>query len=451
MFAVFQDRAFLKKLVGVALPLVLQSAVNMIVNLIDTVMVGTMGDIALSAVNIGMQFPYLAMTVGNGIANAALIIATQAWGNNKPEKVKNMLAFVIKLCILIGIVFFLLAFLFPTQILNIYTNDAGIIRDGAIYLRILSFSMLFQAMSHGIVSILRTCGVNRLGFYASLAACLANVFFNWVFIFGNLGAPAMGLSGAALGTIMARVTEFIIVTIYMFKENRLGFRIPDMRLRLESLMRNDFVKLGTPSLISEVTGNLNVSAAAMITGRVSSYYIAANSIIHNAWTISSMFMFGIAMGGSVIIGHEIGAKHFERAREYSRYFIHIAILVGIVAGILTVVIAPYIISFFNVSDQTRAVAHELSYAAAIGVFFNGIQIILTKGVLRGGGQARAVTKVDLLSCWFVNIPAGILVALILKADPFWIYLSLRIDYLIKTIWSYRKITRTDWILRMNVD
>lgn len=448
---VFQDREFLKKLVGVALPLGLQSAVNMIVNLIDTIMVGTMGDIALSAVNIGMQFPYLAMTVGMGISNAALIIAAQAWGNNKPEKVKKIMAFVIKICIVIGIVFFLLSFLFPSQILNIYTDEANIINDGAIYLRILSFSILMQAVSHGIITILRTCGVNQLGFYASFAACLANVFFNWIFIFGNLGAPAMGLAGAALGTVMARITEFLIAFIYMLHDNKLGFRIPDIRLVMEPLMRNDLIKLGTPSLISEVTGNLNVSAAAMITGRVSAYYIAANSIIHNAWTLSSLFLFGIAMGGSVIIGHEIGAKHFDRAKEYSRYFIMIAFVIGIVSAVLTVAIAPFIINFFNVSEQTRAVAYELSFAAAIGILFNAFQIILTKGVLRGGGQAKAVTKVDLLSCWLVNIPAGILVALVLKADPFWIYLSLRIDYLIKTIWSYWKITKTNWILRMNVD
>ena len=451
MKKLFGDREFLKKMILIALPIGLQSVVNLLVNLIDTVMVGTLGDIALSSVNISSQFPYLYMTAIMGVSNAGLIIASQAFGNGRKDMVKQMMSFCMRICICANIVFFLLTFFFPSQIISIYTDNAGIIETGAIYLKILSVTMLFQSFSQTAMLLLRSVGVNRLGFTSSLFACAANVFFNWVFIFGNLGMPALGVSGAAVGTVMARVVEMIVVAIALFRDENLGWRLSDLTLKADEAMKKDFIRIGTPSIISEVTGNLNVSAAAMITGRVSEYYIAANSIVHNIWTISSLFMFGVAMGANVMIGHVIGARKMDTANQYADWFINIAAVIGVCGVILTQLIAPLITSFFNVSPQARATAAELTDAASIAVFFLAMQIVLTKGILRGGGQAAAVTRVDLLSCWLINIPAGFLVALVFRLDPFWIYLSLRIDYLIKTVWGIWKVKKTDWIIRLNID
>ena len=451
MKRLFGDREFLTRLVLIALPIGLQTVVNLLVSLIDTIMVGTLGDIALSSVNISSQFPYLYMTVIMGIANAGLIIAAQAYGSGRPDKVRAILSFCLRLGILVDAVFFLLSFFFPAAIISIYTDNAEIIRTGAVYLKILSVIMLFQSFSLTCVLILRSAGFNRLGFVSSLFACAANVFFNWVFIFGNLGAPRMGVAGAAVGTVIARIVETAVVAAVVLTDNKLGWRLTDIMLKIGGGMRSDFIRIGTPSIISEVTGNLNVSAAAMITGRVSEYYIAANSIVHNIWTISSLFMFGVAMGANVMIGHVIGANENETAKEYAGWFIRIAAVIGIFGSALTLLISPLITSFFNVSDMAKATAGELTWAASIAVFFLAMQMVLTKGVLRGGGQAAAVTRVDLLSCWLVNIPAGFIVALVLRLNPFWIYLSLRIDYLIKTVWGIRKIKKTDWIIRLSVD
>ncbi len=451
MNRLFGDREFLKKLAAIALPLGLQSAINMVVHLIDSVMIGSLGDTALSAVNIGGQFPYLYMTCFMGLGTAASVIASQAWGNKRPDKVKDMMSLILKICIPLNIVFFLLAFLLPSQIISIYTNSENIIENGAVFLKILSFSCLIQSFSQSVVYLLRPCGVNNLGFISTTFACLCNIFFNWIFIFGNLGVPAMGIAGAAIGTVLARIAEFLVVFGYMLKDEKLGFRMEDLNRMPEKEMLADFRKLAIPSTISEVTGNLNVSAAAMITGRVSEYYIAANSIVHNMWTISSLFMFGIAMGAGVMIGHEIGANRQDKTEEYAKYFINIAVVVGVFGAVMTLVLAPFITSLFNVSEGTIATVNQLKYAASIAVFFNAMQIIMNKGILRGAGQAAAVTKVDLTSCWLVNIPVGFLVALVLHMPPFFIYLSLRCDYLIKTIWAFWKLGRGNWIIRMNVD
>lgn len=145
MERLFGDREFLKKLIVIAIPIGLQSVVNILVNLIDTVMVGTLGDIALSAVNISGQFPYLYMTAGMGLANAGLIIASQAWGNQRPDKVKDIIAHCLRLCAMVNIVFFLLAFFIPREITMIYTDNASIIDTASVYLRILSVCFLFQS------------------------------------------------------------------------------------------------------------------------------------------------------------------------------------------------------------------------------------------------------------------------------------------------------------------
>ena len=451
MKKLFGDAEFIKKLILIALPIGLQTMVNMFVNLIDTIMVGRLGDIALSSVNISSQFPFLYVMGMMGLCNGGMILAAQAWGNKRKDIVKAMTAYLFRLCGIANIVFFLLAFLIPGPIISIYTNNAGIIETGTVYLRMLSWCFLFQSFPLLFVTLLRSIGEANLGFVSSVYACLANVFFNWVFIFGNLGFPAMGVLGAAVGTVMARVTELIVVLVFLIRDKKLQFRPKDLLLKLEKPVKQDFYRIGLPSLVSELTGNLNVSAAAMITGRVSEYYIAANSIVHNIWTISSLFLFGIATGANVIIGHMIGAKEIDKAKEASGYIMNMAILIGLGGAVLIHVLAPLIISFFNVSEMTVMTAQKLKNAASVIMLFMSLQMILTKGVLRGGGQAAAVTRVDLISCWLVNIPVGYFVALVLKADPFWIYLSLRCDYFIKSVWGIWKIRKTDWIIRLNVD
>ena len=310
-----RENGFYRKLIAIALPVGLQSAVNMIVNLIDTVMVGTLGDTALSAVNLSSQFPYLYMTVFMGLGNAAMVIASQAWGNSRPDKVKEVLVFVLKISVPVSVLFFLAAFLFPSPILYIYTNETQIVEMGQIYLKLLSLTFLLQAFTMTIVTVLRSAGVNRLGFYTSTLACLVNMAGNWVLIFGRFGLPAMGLAGAAVATVIARIVEFAVVVWYLFHNDRLPFSVSDFSIRGSRQMIADLKKIGTPSVISEVTQNLNVSAAAMITGRVSAYYIAANTIVHNIWTISSLFLFGLSMGASVMIGHEIGAGALSGQRN----------------------------------------------------------------------------------------------------------------------------------------
>ena len=446
-----KEKGFYGKLIAIALPVGLQSAVNMIVNLIDTVMVGRLGDTALSSVNLSSQFPFLYMTVFMGLSNAAMVIASQAWGNRRPDKVKEVLAFLLRISIPVNIVFFLAAYFFPSFILSIYTNEAEIIAQGQYYLKVLSLTFLIQSFTQSIVTVLRSAGVNRLGFYTSTIACLVNMAGNWILIFGNLGAPALGLRGAACATVFARIVEFLIVGYYLFHNEKLPFAFEDLGIKGTASMVSDMKKQGTPSVISEVTQNLNVSAAAMITGRVSAYYIAANTIVHNIWMISSLFLFGFSMGASVMIGHEIGAGAFDKAEEYARRLIRIALVIAAAAAVLVQVLAPWITSMFAVSEETLVIAAKLKNAASIAVFFLALQNIVCKGILRGGGQAAAVTKVDLLTCWLVNIPVGFVTALVLHADPFFIYLSLRIDYLLKTIWGLWRIGKGNWILRMHVD
>lgn len=451
MKKLFGDRDFLRELFSIALPLAMQSVITMVVNMIDSIMIGSLGDIALSSVTISGQFPWLCMTASMGISNAGLIIASQAWGNNRPDKVKSMIAFCLRCSIVVGIVAFLLSYTFPGQIISIYSNDPGIIAAGTVYLKIMSTACLLQSVSLVLVTMLRSAGLNKLGMYSSMVACFVNMAMNYVLIFGHFGFPAMGVKGAAVATVISRICEFAVIIFVLLRDELLHFRLPDLFLKTEKGQRQDFFRIGTPTIISEMTATLNVSAAAMITGRVSSYYIAANSVVHSIWTISSLFMFGIGVGASVIIGHAVGAGNNEKAEEYSHYLIHIAIAIGITGAILTQVLAPVITSFYNVSPEAIATAGQLKYAASIAVFFLAIQQVTNKGILRGAGQASVVTKVDLSTAWLVNIPVGYLVALVLHLPPFWIYLSLRLDYMIKSLWGLNRLKKGNWIVRLNVD
>ena len=231
MKRIFGSREFILELISIAFPLAMQSVVSMVVNMIDSIMIGSLGDIALSGVNISSQFPFLGMTTAMGISNAGLIIASQAWGNKKPDQVKSMVAFCLRLSFIISLFFFAAAMMFPSFIISIYSNDASIIRDGAVYLRIISLTLPLMCVSTVLCTMVRSAGLNKLGLQASLTACIINMIFNWILIFGHLGFAPMGLKGAAIATVIARVCEIIVVFTVVLRDKKLGLRVKDIFLK----------------------------------------------------------------------------------------------------------------------------------------------------------------------------------------------------------------------------
>ena len=441
-----ETRQFIHDVLTLAIPVGFQSLINNLVNMIDGIMIGQLGEACISAVSVSGTFLWLADTFIMGISGGAAIIMAQDYGKGEMKRIKRLFSFVLILASCVALVFFTLMTLFPAQILRIYSSMPTIIAPGVSYMKYLRFSMALNMVSMSIVAMLRSVRSVKLGLYNSMFSCVSNVFFNWVFIFGNLGAPAMGVAGAALGTLIARMIEFVVSLTYLFVfEKNLKFRIQDFDPRLDLSFLKQYAVISVPLLAIDVLNNFSSSVQTMITGRINEYYLSANSIVHNSWMLPSLFLGGIGMAAGVMIGNAIGRKDFEKAKSDSVRFIYAALIFGAFAGAMVQVIRPILSSFYNVLPETLLLAKQMGYAASISVFFQSIARILCNGVIKAGDMTQKILKIDVISTWLIAIPLGYISAFVLHLPAAFLYLILRSSNIVKAFWAFARIKKQDWI------
>ena len=273
------------------LPVSLHYAVNQLVTIIDNVMIGSLGDASVSAISVCGTYNWLNMTFTMALSSGVTVIISKLWGAGKKESLKKIMSAVFLVNTLICLAFFLITSLFPVQILQIYSNVESIIEPGVTYLNIVRFATFLNGVTMLMLGLLQAVHNVGIGLYVSLLSCFFNIFFNYALIFGKLGFEPMGITGAALATLITRAVEFVICVVYIFFiEKELKFRPGDFDPRINSRQVAELTAIPVPIMLIEVQSNLASSVQTIIAGHISEYYISANSIVHMSWMLTNLFM-----------------------------------------------------------------------------------------------------------------------------------------------------------------
>ena len=345
-----------------------------------------------------------------------------------------------------ALLFSLLAFTFPRQILSIYTKDPEVIVSGARYLRILAFAFLFHGLNLTTIIVLRTARIVRIGLLASLVAFLVKLFFNWVLIFGNLGAPRLEIAGAAITTVIARICEFSVTFGYLlWFDERLKVKITDFFRRIDLHIVKQFIHMAVPVIVSDGLLTLGNNALAMIMGRMGTAMVAAHAITNVTMQLSTVATQGLSSTSSVMTSNTVGREEYDKAQAQGYTFLTLSVFIGIFAGIFILVTKPFVLSLYNVTAETRAVASQLLSVMALIVLFQCVQSVMTKGVLRGGGDTKFLMLADALFLWVASIPLGYLTGLVWNMPPYIVYFCLYIDFAIKSFWCIFRLRSRKWI------
>ena len=237
-----KDKEFYKKLLYLSLPIVLQSMIMIGVNMMDTIMLGKYGEIQLSGSSLANDYINIFQILCMGMGCGAAVLTAQYWGGNDKESIKDTIAIMLKCNIIVAIGFTLSIIFLAPQIMSIYTPDASVIEKGIIYFYWSTPTFILTGLSMTMTQILRSVGLVNIPLRVSFCSFFVNIFFNWVFIFGKLGAPEMQIAGAALGTVITRLFEATMICGYAFiVDKRIGIRIKDI-LRHSTLVLNKFIK-----------------------------------------------------------------------------------------------------------------------------------------------------------------------------------------------------------------
>jgi putative MATE family efflux protein len=443
---IVKDRAFYKKTLLILIPVVLQSCINQGVNMMDTIMVGQLGEVAISASSLANQFYSIFNFLCMGISAAGLVLASQYYGGKDIPTVHRVFDLVTQIVAISGAFFAVITFLVPEQIMSIYIDDPEVIRVGAGYLRVTALVYLPHGISLVITNVIRAAGNAKLGLYVSIASFIINIGANYTFIFGKLGFAPMGVTGAAWGTLCARVVEFAVCAVYLFQiDKKLRYRPSGLVKAPTRALLGEFRRLGMPAVISDTILALAASMISIILGHMGTEIVSAYAIVTVVDRMCTVAIMGIASAASVVIGQTVGEGAFERAQKEGTTFLTLSAGVGLIASILVLLLGEWSISLYDIEASTVAITTSMMQASAIIVFFQAIQSAMGKGILRGGGDTRFLMLADILFQWCASIPLGYLVGIVLKWPPFIVLIALRIDYIIKAFWLISRLLSGKWI------
>ena len=440
-----RDKRFYRLLFSIALPIAVQNLITFMVSMVDTLMVGALGEIQLSAVSIANNLFFVLTILMFGLAGGSNIMISQYWGKGNVKTIHKILAIMYRVCLLITGIFIFIAVFLPKYFMGIFTTDKAVIEFGASYLRIVCIGYLFYSITNCTIMMLRSVKTVSISIIVYTASLVVNSILNWIFIFGNLGAPELGIRGAAIATVCARITEFSIVLVFMFiYERKIGLKIEHL-LKLDKEILKDYVGLCTPVLCNELLWAIGASMISVIVGRMGTEVVAANSINGVAHQFVTVFIFGMSNATAVIIGNTIGEGKKEKAKEYAYSIGIFSVVMGCISGLMILLIKPFVVNFYNVSYSTKLIAMEIMTVTSGIIVFQSLASNFMMGVLRGGGDAKFVLINDLIFMWLVAIPGGFFVAFVLELPVALVFLVIKCDEILKSLTSVYRVISGKWV------
>ena len=440
-----KDKKFYTSLILLALPIALQNLITFSVGLADSIMVGSLGDSAVSGMYMGNQIQTLLQVFSGGIEGAILILAAQYWGRGDTAAIKKISAIGIRLSAAVGIILTAACAIFPRGVISLFTSDEATVALGAEYLGIVCFSYVFFCITQALIATMRSVEVARVGLYVSLASLFINVALNYVLIFGHLGFSALGVRGAAIATLIARIAETLIISVYVFMiDTRLRIRISDLRAR-DSLLLRDFFKYGAPIIAGQLVWATNMLGSAAIIGRHKAPgAVTAMSIANTVNNLAYVTMNGMAGAVGIITGKTIGAGREDKMREYARTVQMIFIALGLLTGGTVQLIKNPFISLYAVSSEAAAEAASFINVLSVTLVGTCYQAACLFGLVKSGGDISFVFKNDFIFVFFVVLPSAI--AATALGAPAWVaFACLKCDQILKCFVAAVKINRFNWM------
>lgn len=440
------DRRFYKRLIKIAVPVILQSLITTGVNLVDNIMLGQLTETALSGATQANQFISLFTFAIMGISMGASVLSSRFFGAKDHHSLKKVITIALHFGLILGTAFTLLDIFLPQQIMELYIKreETAVMNSAVTYLRWSTVTFLLMSISFVCTNIMRSAGLTHIPLIASACAFGVNIGANYMFIFGKLGAPAMGVAGAALGTVIARVVETGIILFFFLRDQAIHYRPRDFRMPCRDLL-SEFIRISVPVMLSDTLLGLGDNMLAIIMGQIGSSFVSANSITVVIQRISTIFITGLSFSGCFLTGQVLGAGQVQAARKQGNTYLLMGLLIGIFSAAIIQVISGPVVNAYKITRETKEIAFELMDAMSIVIIFRSTNSILSKGVLRGGGDTRFLLVADISTMWLVAVPLGALAGLVLHLPAFWIYIFLYADQIIKAVWCAARLRSGKWI------
>ena len=451
---IIKEKSFYKNVLAIALPIALQNFIVFATSMMDTVMLGSVGETLLSASALANQPFFILSLVCFGLSGGATVLASQYWGKRDMASIRMIFSIVLKAALVISSIIGLCVLLMPETVMGLYSKNPEIIAEGAKYLRIIGFAYFFFGVGNTLLCSIRSVELVKISVVVNSASFATNVFLNWVLIFGNLGAPAMGIRGAAIATLTARLMEFAVTMVYiLFIDKRLQMKVRDL-FRFDKVFAKDLLRFGTPVLLNEVMWSLGITIQAALLGHInyaSGDPVAANSVTSMVQQLSTIVIFGIANAAAVMVGKAIGEKDMETAERRAHTLKYMSFIVGAAACVIILLLRNVAVNFYNIPEASKALARDMMVVMAIVTFFVSVSSISIVGILRGAGDTRFCLTTEMISLWLVALPLAFLAAMVFHWPVPIVLALMKIDEPLKSVICIVRMRGKKWMKSVTRD
>ena len=419
--------------------------------MLDTLMVGTLGEAEMAAVSAANTPTFAMELLIFGLQSGSAVLISQFWGKGDRLSISRVVGIGGYIAGAVSIVFAALLMAFPSQTMSLFAGEQNLIDIGAEYIGIVGLSYVFMSITAIYTALHRGTENPRLGLYIFGTGMVVGTFVDWILIFGHFGVPAMGVRGAAIGTLVARVLEFIIMIFHAIYSKRFRINVRAM-LRPGKLLIAKYIKYSSPVLVNETLWGLGTALFPTIMGHMdnSQQILAAHTIAGNVADMASVVVFAVAGSSAIIVGREIGRGNRDKAYEIGSALNGVSIIVGFVMGLFMIILNYTIMDtvvfpFFKLSPLSATISTMMMTVYGLCLTLRSFNSANIVGVLRGGGDVKAATLIDCLPLWCVSVPLAAILGLVFRVDMTWVYLAMMLDTVIKFFFGVNRFRSKKWI------
>lgn len=415
--------SFFASVCSLAVPVALQSMLQASFSIVDQIMIGQLGSVSVAGVGLAGKFASIYSVIVSAVGVVAGIMISQYLGQKNQREVRR--SFFVNLLIVLGLacVFTLLCGGFPSQIMGLYTTDVPMGQAAAAYLRIITATFVPIAGATMLSTLLRCLEKAQLPLYASIASAVLNTVLNYVLIFGRLGLPAMGASGAAIATVISTWVNFLLMLVMLSRNGS----VLNASGRAGKFNLRQYLAMLLPILVCEFLWSLGENIYAAIYGHMGTEASAAMMLINPIQSLVIGALCGLSQAASVIIGKKLGSKEYDEAYRDSWRLIRYGFIGSVILSALVVATSPMYVEIYQVDAAVKLLTRQILLAYALVAPFKVLNMIAGGGVIRSGGKTNYVMFIDMIGTWVFGVPLGLLSAFVWKLPIPYVYFLLSLE------------------------
>lgn len=438
------DRNFYKQLLRLTIPLFLQQLLRVSVDTVNSIMLGSINQIQMSALSQANQIYFVFYAICNGIASGCAILLSQHWGKKDYSSITTIIALSLKTIFIFSMIVSIMVGLFPQVFMRVYSSDSEIIMLGSNYLRKICLVYVLSALSTIILAASRALEQVRVVLVTNVVAYSVNILIDYILIFGKLGFEPMGIDGVVIGTIAARIAELLICGLFFIIDPEIPFMFKDLKQSNKNL-RNMLIKVSAPIVAHEVLWSLGTSSGAMITGQMGKSAVAGYNVTNVLYELCATVGNGYLTAASVVLPISLGKGETKEAKKQAHSILGIAISIGFIMSLVTVLVKNSFINLYELDSDALMYAKQFINIIAIIWPFSLVEMVTMVSILRSGGDGKVGFYTDLVVMWFICIPLAFYFAFKVHAQPWIIVAIIKSIIILEAIVGFIKSLQYKWV------